>query len=214
MVPRFKSHPKRLLTSLNPPLSGLLWHPITPGHRRTASPLSKDATPLSRAHLVPFSCPKGVPKSQQAVWPFELPQDLKHYLSRPVMADQNISQILAALGTYTLKSSMDPFADCLTLLASQPPGSNPNVPQAPQQQPPMNQPYQATYPTPPPIASSNYNLPQPTSSGNVDLSNVKPSSSGSVSLAEAVARARGFAADRGAPFDQTRARKLPTKHPM
>lgn len=40
-------------------------------------------------------------------------------------------------------------------------------------------------------------LPKPTSSGNVDLSHIKPSNSGSVSLADAIARARSFAAEKG-----------------
>ena len=87
------------------------------------------------------------------------------------------------------------------------------------QQPPMQQPmgqsYQAAYPTPPPpVATSNYSLPQPTSSGNLDISGVKPSNSGSVSLAEAVARARGIAAERGAPFDESRGRECSVMLPL
>jgi far upstream element-binding protein len=46
-----------------------------------------------------------------------------------------------------------------------------------------------------------YNILQPINSGNLDLSNIKPVHSGSVSLADAVARARGIAAEKGVPFD-------------
>jgi len=44
-----------------------------------------------------------------------------------------------------------------------------------------------------------YGLPQPTSSGSVDLSAVRPINSGSVSIAEAIAKAKSIAADRGVP---------------
>lgn len=40
-------------------------------------------------------------------------------------------------------------------------------------------------------------LPQPTSSGALDLSNIKPVNSGTVSLADAIARAKSIAAERG-----------------
>ncbi|KAF8460251.1 hypothetical protein BDZ91DRAFT_425292 [Kalaharituber pfeilii] len=43
----------------------------------------------------------------------------------------------------------------------------------------------------------NFSLPQPTSSGAVDLSNIKPVNSGTVSLADAIARAKSIAAERG-----------------
>ena len=44
---------------------------------------------------------------------------------------------------------------------------------------------------------TNFALPQPTSSGALDLSNIKPANSGTVSLAEAIARAKSIAAERG-----------------
>ncbi|PSK37277.1 Far upstream element-binding protein 1 [Elsinoe australis] len=50
-------------------------------------------------------------------------------------------------------------------------------------------------------------LPQPTSSGSVDLSSVRPVSTGSVSIAEAIAKARSIAADKnigGPPRDDPR----------
>jgi len=52
-----------------------------------------------------------------------------------------------------------------------------------------------------PTASSpaipGYNFPQPTNSGSLDLSAIKPISSGSVSIQDALAKARGFAAQKG-----------------
>lgn len=47
-------------------------------------------------------------------------------------------------------------------------------------------------------------LPQPTSSGSVDLSGIKPSSSGSVSIADAIAKAKSIAANRGVPSYESR----------
>ncbi|KAL8825605.1 MAG: hypothetical protein Q9191_004310 [Dirinaria sp. TL-2023a] len=90
----------------------------------------------------------------------------------------NISQILAALG---------------------------GTPSQGQQQPPQQQPFQG-YPAPyanatPPVGGQAYAMPQPTNSGSIDLSNIKPVSSGSVSLSDAVARARGIAAEKGIPYD-------------
>jgi far upstream element-binding protein len=46
-----------------------------------------------------------------------------------------------------------------------------------------------------------YNFPQPTHSGSLDLSAIKPVSSGSVSIQDALAKARGFAAQKGLAFD-------------
>ncbi|KAL9610146.1 MAG: hypothetical protein Q9167_005124 [Letrouitia subvulpina] len=45
-----------------------------------------------------------------------------------------------------------------------------------------------------------YPIPQPSNSGSFDLSNIKPTNSGSVSLADAVARARGIAAEKGVHY--------------
>ncbi|CAO1604403.1 hypothetical protein XANCAGTX0491_007961 [Xanthoria calcicola] len=105
------------------------------------------------------------------------------------MADQNISQILAAL------AAQRPGG---TPLQGQPP---PQQQQQQQQQPPPQAYPQPAYPIPtPPINSAPYGLPQPSSSGSLDLSNIKPSNSGSVSLADAVARARGFAAEKGVSY--------------
>lgn len=47
-----------------------------------------------------------------------------------------------------------------------------------------------------------YGLPQPTNSGSVDLSAIKPVSTGSVSIADALAKARNIAAEKGLqPYD-------------
>lgn len=46
-----------------------------------------------------------------------------------------------------------------------------------------------------------FNFPQPTNSGSLDLSAIKPVSSGSVSIQDALAKARGFAAQKGLAFD-------------
>lgn len=45
-------------------------------------------------------------------------------------------------------------------------------------------------------------MPQPTSSGSVDLSNIKPVGSGSVSIADAIAKAREIAAQKGISYDR------------
>ncbi|MCJ1397790.1 hypothetical protein MMC11_000986 [Xylographa trunciseda] len=101
------------------------------------------------------------------------------------MAEQaNISQILAAL-------------------AAQRPGGTPA--QGPPPQQPVPQPYQPSYPSAaPPNVPGVYPLPQPSTSGSVDLSNIKPSNSGSVSLADAVARARGIALEKGISYEAGR----------
>jgi far upstream element-binding protein len=52
-----------------------------------------------------------------------------------------------------------------------------------------------------PPAMPGYNFPQPTHSGSLDLSAIKPVSSGSVSIQDALAKARGFAAQKGLAFD-------------
>lgn len=116
------------------------------------------------------------------------------------MADQqNLGALLAALSNTT----------------SQPLSTRANSPIAGQQQRP---PSQAPHPSAmhaqlaqnlaaaaglgsgqqqPPAAQGSFALPQPTSSGALDLSNIKPVNSGTVSLADAIARAKSIAAERG-----------------
>ena len=77
--------------------------------------------------------------------------------------------------------------------------------QPPPQQPPP-QGYPGGYPVPtPPTATPAYHIPPPSNSGSLDLSNIKPVNSGSVSFNDAVAKARGIAAERGGAYDSVRA---------
>jgi far upstream element-binding protein len=46
-----------------------------------------------------------------------------------------------------------------------------------------------------------FSFPQPTNSGSLDLSSIKPVSSGSVSIQDALAKARGFAAQKGLAYE-------------
>ncbi|KAF2639238.1 hypothetical protein P280DRAFT_481395 [Massarina eburnea CBS 473.64] len=83
----------------------------------------------------------------------------------------------------------------LAALAARPPTTTPTqVPQpgAPQMPP---------YPGATTAALPGYGLPQPSHPGSVDLSAIKPSSSGSVSIQDALAKARGFAAQKGLSYD-------------
>ncbi|KAH8717112.1 hypothetical protein GQ44DRAFT_742178 [Phaeosphaeriaceae sp. PMI808] len=56
-------------------------------------------------------------------------------------------------------------------------------------------------PTASPPTIPGYNFPQPTNSGSLDLSAIKPVSSGSVSIQDALAKARGFAAQKGLAYE-------------
>ncbi|KAK0718997.1 hypothetical protein B0T21DRAFT_425299 [Apiosordaria backusii] len=67
------------------------------------------------------------------------------------------------------------------------PGPPPSLPQAPYGAPPAHNPYP----------------PQPTSSGNIDLSSIRPDSTGALSLQEAIERARASATQAGfTPYDR------------
>ncbi|KAG0646217.1 Far upstream element-binding 1, partial [Hyphodiscus hymeniophilus] len=50
--------------------------------------------------------------------------------------------------------------------------------------------------------SGAYSLPQPTSSGSVDLSSIKPVNSGTVSIADAIAKAKAIAAEKGVSYER------------
>ncbi|KAF2862568.1 hypothetical protein K470DRAFT_255860 [Piedraia hortae CBS 480.64] len=66
------------------------------------------------------------------------------------------------------------------------------------------QPQQAAYPIPPPSAPPQaHALPLPSNIGSLDLSSIKPVNSGSVNIADAIAKARTIAADRGVPHFDT-----------
>ncbi|KAI9789344.1 MAG: hypothetical protein M1816_006233 [Peltula sp. TS41687] len=53
----------------------------------------------------------------------------------------------------------------------------------------------------PPANLTSFSLPQPSSSGSLDLSNIKPVNSGTVSIAEAIAKAKSFAAEKGVSYE-------------
>lgn len=88
-----------------------------------------------------------------------------------------------------------PGADYYDLAAQRP---NPSSPQT--QQTSYSQPAQQHNPY---ALSSGYSLPQPTSSGNVDLSSIKPINSGTVSIADAIAKAKAIAAEKGVSYDRS-----------
>lgn len=115
------------------------------------------------------------------------------------MAEQpSITSILAALGEFQMLQTND---GVLIIVAAQ--HSTPQNQQSPQpsyqdqqypQQQPQGQPqhgYSAQYP-----------LPQPTHSGNVDLSSIKPVNSGTVSIADAIAKAKAIAAEKGLAYER------------
>lgn len=128
------------------------------------------------------------------------------------MAEQpNISQILAALcESYETPTYQDIHG--LPVATAQRPSATPPQPQHPLPQPPPQQHAVHSHPPPgyppisyppsyppagPPVAAVSYNIPQPISSGSIDISNIKPINSGSVAIQDAVARARGIAAEKG-----------------
>ena len=91
------------------------------------------------------------------------------------------------------------------LIASQRPTSTPSQAPQQQQQPGLPQGYPGTLTTAtPPTSIPSYALPQPTNSGSLDLSAIKPVNTGSVSLQDALAKARGFAAEKGLAYDSGR----------
>lgn len=132
------------------------------------------------------------------------------------MAEQpNISQILAALGERPKNISKK--SEVLTdfYQAAQRPGGTPLQVQPPMQQQQAQHPhgYHPVYPTPTnsiqypnatPLVAPVYNIPRPSHTGSLDLSNIKPVNSGSVSLADAISRARGIAAEKGVSYDSNR----------
>ena len=96
----------------------------------------------------------------------------------------------------------------MLFIAAQRPGSTPSQAQPPPQQhqpPPHGYPQSYPQAVPPPAqAPTPYSIPQPSNTGSIDLSNIKPVNSGSVSLADAVAKARGIAAEKGVSYGSMR----------
>ena len=90
------------------------------------------------------------------------------------------------------------------MVAAQRPGGTPTQLQPlPQHPPPHGYPPSYT-PAATPAGNVSYHIPQPSNSGSIDLSNIRPVNSGSVSLADAVAKARGIAAEKGVSYDGMR----------
>jgi far upstream element-binding protein len=109
---------------------------------------------------------------------------------------------------------MADLSNILAALAAQrqgaTPGANPSQAGPP---PPIPG---APYPPPPfaavPGGAAPYGLPQPISSGSVDLGGINPINSGSVSIADAIAKARGIAAEKGISYDPSRRKTSPSSH--
>lgn len=87
------------------------------------------------------------------------------------------------------------ISSILAALAAQRPNPSPAQNQQPTYQPPP--PQQNPY-----ASSGGYSLPQPTSSGNVDLSSIKPVNSGTVSITDAIAKAKAIALEKGVSYDR------------
>ena len=122
-------------------------------------------------------------------------------------APPDLNAILAALGKQSdIKS---PFLHILTIVPAAGRGPSTTPSQTQQQHPPPHQPpppglpagFPGAMPTVTPPQIPGFSFPQPTSSGSLDLSAIKPVSSGSVSIQDALAKARGFAAQKGLAFD-------------
>ncbi|KAI9835660.1 MAG: hypothetical protein M1838_005231 [Thelocarpon superellum] len=100
------------------------------------------------------------------------------------------------------------ISSILAALAAQRPGVTPSQTLYPN---PLNPPaagvptpYSTGYPDPAqPGNVGGFQLPQPTNSGSLDLSGIKPVSTGT-GIAEAIAKARGIAAEKGVTYDQRR----------
>ncbi|TDZ38493.1 Far upstream element-binding protein 2 [Colletotrichum spinosum] len=99
---------------------------------------------------------------------------------------RDISSILAALGAAQRGASSTP-----TQSQPMPPGYPP-----PGGQPPVSYPSMPPQ-SAPPYGGGGYALPQPSASGSLDLSAIRPVNSGTVSIADAIAQAKAFAAEKG-----------------
>ena len=88
---------------------------------------------------------------------------------------------------------MADLSNILAALAAQRQGGTPSQGPPPVPGAPFPPPQYAT----PPSSATPYGLPQPISSGSVDLAGIQPINSGSVSIADAIAKARGIAAEKG-----------------
>ncbi|OHF02478.1 KH domain-containing protein, partial [Colletotrichum orchidophilum] len=109
---------------------------------------------------------------------------------------RDISSILAALGAAQRGTSSTPTQGQ--------PGMPPSYPPPPGGQPPPSYPPMPQQSAPPYGGGGGYpGLPQPSSSGSLDLSSIRPVNSGTVSIADAIAQAKAFAAEKGvASYDR------------
>jgi far upstream element-binding protein len=116
-------------------------------------------------------------------------------------APPDLNAILAALGRSIALSRTNNLINNMAAAGRGPSTTPSQTPQqaAPAQHAPPQYPpgYPGPVPTVSPPAIPGYNFPQPTNSGSLDLSAIKPVSSGSVSIQDALAKARGFAAQKG-----------------
>ncbi|KAI1076524.1 hypothetical protein F5B20DRAFT_319631 [Whalleya microplaca] len=105
------------------------------------------------------------------------------------MADtqRSIESILAALAQQSAPATAAPSSQGQMPLPGYQHSPTPNA--YPPTMPPASQPA--------PYATGSYQLPQPSASGNFDLSAIKPVNSGTVSIADAVAQAKAYAAEKG-----------------
>lgn len=97
---------------------------------------------------------------------------------------------------------MADLSNILAALAAQRQGGTPS--QAVPLPPVPGAPYPPQQYTSPPGSGVPYGLPQPIHSGSVDLASLHPINSGSVSIADAIAKARGIAAEKGLAYDPSR----------
>ncbi|KAJ1325113.1 far upstream element-binding protein [Microdochium nivale] len=99
---------------------------------------------------------------------------------------RSIESILAALAAQRPPTASTPTQ-------GQPPHAAPSYNPAPGAYPPAA-PHGSA---PPQYGGGAYGLPQPSSSGTFDMSAIKPTSSGAVNIADAIAQAKAYAADKG-----------------
>ena len=97
---------------------------------------------------------------------------------------------------------MADLTNILAALAAQRQGGTPS--QAAPPPPVPGAPYPPPQYASPPGGVPPYGFPQPIHSGSVDLAGMNPINSGSVSIVDAIAKARGIAAEKGLSYDPTR----------
>ena len=122
-------------------------------------------------------------------------------MAAPPPAD--IRDILAALSEFLTVM----IGNQLMIVAAGSGGTPAQIPP----QPPGSAVYPNSYPVPTPPNPAPYALPQPVSTGSVDLSNIRPIHSGSVSLNEATENSRGYSNGKGFAYEDVRNGELGLK---